>query len=79
MNAHPSLQPYQDFPALALAQERIATLRAEADHGRLVRAARSPRRRPSWPAGVVAALRESLAGRMPASRAVARRQPCTTC
>ena len=79
MNAHPSPQPYPDFPSLALAHDRIATLRAEAERGRQVRAARSPRRGPSWPAGVIAALRASLAGSLPASRAVARREPCPTC
>ena len=78
MNAHTSPQPYLDFPSLALAHERIATLRAEAERGRQVRAGRSPRR-PSWSAGVVAALRESLSGSLPASRAVARREPCPTC
>jgi hypothetical protein len=78
VNAHTSPQPRPDFPSLALAHERIATLRAEAEHGRLVRAA-SPRRGTSWPGAVVAALRESLAGSIPVSRAVARRQPCPTC
>jgi len=79
MNAHESAQPYPDFPSLALAYDRIAVLRAEAEHGRLVRAARSPRRRPWWSAGVVAALRTSLAGSLPASRPFARHQPCATC
>jgi hypothetical protein len=79
MNAHQSAQPYPDFPSLALAHERIAVLRAEAERDRLVRAARGPRRRLSWSAGVVAALRESLAGSLPASRRVARRQTCATC
>ncbi len=79
MNARPSPQPYPDFPALALAHERIATLRAEAEHDRRARAAGSPRRGPSWPAGVIAALRASLAGSLPAARTAARRDPCPTC
>jgi hypothetical protein len=79
MTAHKSAQPYPDFPSVALAQERIAALRAEAERGRLTRAARGPRRGPSWSAGVVAALRQSLAGSLPASQTVTRRQPCPTC
>ena len=79
MSAHQSPQPYPDFPSLALAHERIAMLRAEAERGRLVRAARPPKRGPSWSAGVVTALRESLAGWLPASRTVARRESCPTC
>jgi hypothetical protein len=79
MNAHESRQPSLDFPPLALAYDRIAVLRTEADRARLGGAGRAPRRGPSWPAGVVAALRESIAGALPASRAVVRREPCTTC
>ena len=79
MNAHESPQPYLDFPSLALAHERIAALRAEAERGRLMRAPRGPRRGPSWSAGVVAALRESLARSLPNSRTVPERQPCPTC
>ena len=79
MNAHVSPQPRPDFPALALAHDRIAVLRAEAEHGRLVRAARGPRRGPRWSAGVVDALRTSLAGSLPASRTLAQHQPCATC
>lgn len=79
MSTHKAARPYADFPSLALAHERIAVLRAEAEHDRLVRAARGPRRGPSWAAGVVALLRESLAGSLPASRPLARRQPCPTC
>ena len=78
------IQPHeQQYPTgsmtLALAQARIAELRSAAEHAHLVRSARSPRRAPSWPAGVVAALRDSLAGALPVSRASARRQPCPTC
>ena len=79
MSAHRSPQPYPDFPSLALAHERIAALRAEVERDRLARAARGSRRGPSWSAGVVAALRESLAGSLPALRTEARRQPCATC
>jgi len=79
VSAHQSPQPYPDFPSLALAHERIAMLRAEAERGRLVRAARSPKRGPSWSARVAAALRESLGGSLPTSRRVARREPCPTC
>jgi hypothetical protein len=79
MNAHQSPQPYVDFPALALAHDRIAALRAEAEHGRLTRAPRARGRGRLWSAGVVAALRESIARSLPASRTMARRQPCATC
>ena len=78
MNAHESRQPHLDFPSLALAHERIAELRTEADRARLPRAARGPRHGASWPTNVVTALRASLAGALP-SRPEARRQPCATC
>ena len=73
-------QPYPSASmTLAVAHARIAELRAAAEHAHLVRTARGPRRAPSWPAGVAAALRDSLAGALPVSRTAARRQPCATC
>ena len=73
-------QPHPSGPmTLAAAHARIAELRAAAEHADLVRTARGPHRAPSWPAGVAAALRNSLAAALPASRSAARRQPCPTC
>ena len=81
MTTHP--HDHQQYPTgsmtLAVAAARIAELRSAAEHADLVRAARGPRRAPSWPAGVAAALRDSLAGALPASRSAARCEPCPTC
>jgi hypothetical protein len=79
VTVHLSPLSYCGSPSLAVAHERIAELRAAAQRAELVRAARSRRRAPVWPAGVVSALRESLAGVLPSSRAVAGCQPCPTC
>lgn len=73
-------QPYPSASmTLGMAQARIAEVRAAAEHAHLVRTARGPQRAPSWPAGVAAALRDSLTGALPTSRSTARRQPCPTC
>ena len=76
-------QTHQPYPSpsmsLDMAQARIAELRTAAEHAHQVRTARGPRAAPSWPAGVAAALRDSLAGALPTSRSAVRRQPCTTC
>jgi hypothetical protein len=73
-------QPYlAPSMSLAMAQARIAELRTNAERARVVRIARGPRRAPSWPASVAAALRDSLTGALPASRSAVRRQTCTTC
>ena len=73
-------QPYPSASmTLVMAQARIAELRAAAEHAQRVRTARGPRRAPSWPAGVAVALRDSLTGALPRSRATSRRQPCPTC
>ena len=75
MNRTTALSPSPTYQA---ALEHLAELRAEAEHGRLVRAAAPPRRRPAWPANVVAALRDSLAVR-PGGAAPGRGEPCPTC
>lgn len=83
MTAQTRDQLYPTHPthsmSLAMAQARIADLRAAAEQSRQVRAARGPRRALSWPVGVAAALRDSLAGALPASGSTPRRQTCTTC
>ena len=73
-------QPYPSGSmTLAAAHARIAELRAAAEHADLLRTARGPHRSRSWPAGVAAALRNSLAGALPAAHFTARRKPCPTC
>jgi hypothetical protein len=65
--------------SFALAQERVAELRARAEHAQLVRTARGRRRSPAWPAGVAAALRDSIASSVPSRGARRRGEPCPTC
>ena len=64
-------------PSLTLAHERIAELRAAAEHHE--RASIARRRKVAWPAGFVAALRDSLATAIPARRGRRTGQPCPTC
>jgi ribosomal protein L39E len=65
----------------AVALAHIADLRAEAERHQLARAVRTRRRVPAWPATVVAALRDSLAGadRRPSQRRGTERHACVTC
>ena len=60
---------------LAVAQARIAELRAEGEHARIARALeRRPPRPVAWPTRVATALRDSLAG-----RPTGRGELCPTC
>ena len=67
-------------PSLALAHERIAELRAAAEHAGRARIARTVRGRTvAWPGGFVAALRDSLATANPARLVGRNGQVCPTC
>jgi hypothetical protein len=80
MTAQRNHLPFPASPSMAFAQERVAELRAAAEHARAVRSARGPRRTAPWPDLVVAALRDSLGTALPTPRrGAARCKPCPTC
>jgi hypothetical protein len=67
-------------PLAASVHAHIEQLRREADTHRLARNARGPRRAYTWPAGITAALRDSVAAAFSRpARATAAHRSSTTC